>query len=164
MVVTQTNKPLDCLDERDCGDPEVSSAEARNARVPIRINGALSAAASRGGTAPDGGPVATCRRYFRAIGARDLDAMLDAMTPEYGVHLREMRRLPEFAAFFSLWCENQGSVVSVISSSVNVDVASVVLDTQTAIVRVALLRIGGSWLVDSEQVERDRNRRHSWSS
>ena len=101
----------------------------------------------------DPNPAIGCIRYFNAIAARDLESVLEAMTPEYGRQLTEMRRQPDFGAFFSLWCESQGRLLSLISSSVRGDSASVALDTDTAVVFAKLRRIGGRWLLDSEQLE-----------
>jgi hypothetical protein len=106
--------------------------------------------------APDPDPATGCRRYFHAIATRDLESVLDAMTPEYGRQLSDVRRLPDFDAFFSVWCESQGRILSVLSSSVRGDSASVAIDTDKAVTFAKLRRISGRWLIASEQVERTR--------
>jgi hypothetical protein len=106
--------------------------------------------------APDLDPGTGCRRYFLAIAARDLESVLDAMTPEYGRQLRDIRCLPDFDAFFSIWCESQGRILTVLSSSVRGDCASVAIDTDKAVTFAKLRRINGRWLIASEQVERTR--------
>jgi hypothetical protein len=100
----------------------------------------------------DAHPAAGCTRYFRACAARDLEAVLDAMTPEYGRQLSDMRRLPEFDAFFSLWCENQGRLLAVLSTSVYGDCATVAVNTDHTLVFVKLCLIHGCWRIDSERV------------
>ena len=101
---------------------------------------------------------AGCKGYFNAIAARDLEAVLEAMTPDYARQLRDMRRLPEFDALFSLWCAAQGRLISVLSSSIRGDWASAALDTHNAVVLARLRRIGGRWLIDSERIAQPRTR------
>lgn len=99
---------------------------------------------------------AGCRRYFDAIAAHDIDAVLDAMTADYSRQLRDLRRLPDFSAFFKLWCESQGRLCAVISCAVRGDWATVALDLDTALVFVRLRHLGGRWLIDSERVTQAR--------
>jgi len=95
---------------------------------------------------------AGCKRYFDAIAAHDLDALLDAMTPDYSRQLRDLRRLPDFGAFFKLWCESPGRLCAVISSAVRGNWATVALDLDNALVFARLRLFGGRWLIDSERV------------
>ncbi len=103
-------------------------------------------------------PIAACRRYFDAIVARDLEAVLESMTPEYGGQLRELRRAPDFGAFFSLWCETQGRLVSIVSCTTGGERANAVLDTGETLVRATLRRCADRWLVDAEcELKRHRS-------
>lgn len=147
---------------RERGEAVVVSAPARRVHVTASIAGAAHPTESCTNAQDDGlpmldpDPATGCKRYFQAIAARDLESVLEAMTPEYGRQLSGMRRLPEFGAFFSLWCESQGRLVSVISSSIRGDCGSAALETDSAVVFAKLRRIGGRWLIDSEQLERAR--------
>ena len=144
-------------DDESASDGGASVAiDPRDARVTTRGTDVTTTpydiALERNLTMLDADTAAGCKRYYHAIAARDLEAVLDAMTPAYGRHLSEMRSLPDFGAFFLLWCECQGHLVSVISSSVRGDSATVAIETDKAVAFAKLRRIAGRWLVDSEQV------------
>lgn len=102
-------------------------------------------------------PVSACERYFRAVRARDLEAVLDAMTPNYGRGLRAMRNDPDFPAFFQVWCDTQGRRVSMLASTVDGDEATVLLDAGRALVQMHLRRSAERWRVDAEDVQLLRN-------
>jgi hypothetical protein len=142
------------------GGEAIAVSAARDARTVMRVAGApvgpREVTQSRNLALLDPDTAAGCKRYYDAIAARDLESVLDAMTPEYGRHLIDMRNLPDFGAFFLLWCECQGRLARVISSSVRGDSASVAFETDKAIAFAKLRRIGGRWLIDSEQVKQAR--------
>jgi hypothetical protein len=133
-----------------------SERETVSIAIPAALMHAANIASSSSFAESAPGPGEGCKSYFDAIAARDLESVLDAMTPDYGRHLRDLRRLPDFDAFFSVWCESQGRFLSVISSAVRRDGATVAFYTDKALVFAKLRRIGGRWLVDSEQVEQAR--------
>jgi len=107
--------------------------------------------------APADHPVSACERYFRAVRARDLEAVLDAMTPNYGRGLRAMRNDPDFPAFFQVWCDTQGRRVTMLASTVDGDAATVLLDAGRALVQMHLVRSAQRWRVDAEDVQLLRN-------
>ena len=141
-------------------DAEPAAPRSREDAASAAANRAESAppdaAASRAAAAHEAELGAVCERYYRAIGARDADGVIEAMTARYGGQLRQMRQWPEFGAFFRLWCEAQGTLKRVLARQLDGDSGTVLLDLGGELVRVALRRIDARWLVDSEQSERRR--------
>jgi hypothetical protein len=101
----------------------------------------------------DSGPLPAYREYLSSIAQRDCDAVLEAMTEDYGRQLRALRHTLDFGPLFELWCQSQGDVPAISRCQVEGDRATVEARGRTVWCRADLRWIDGRWRVDAERHE-----------
>jgi hypothetical protein len=89
--------------------------------------------------------------YLDSIARRDVDAVLEALTYEYGYSLHQFRRSRGFDVFFNLWCESESQPVVVTGSNLMGDRAIVHSRGKSTLSRILMRWIDGKWRIGSER-------------
>jgi hypothetical protein len=94
-------------------------------------------------------------KYAAAIQHRDVEAVLEKLSEDYGRHLRAAHEMGRFPALFELWCETFPRLVGVVACFVDGDCATVEMllqsDGRVETGYATLVRHAADWFVDFER-------------
>ena len=96
-------------------------------------------------------PAVAYRSYLDAIAQRDIEAVLEALTDEFGQQLRDLRRSSDFSAFFGLWCESQCNTTVITGFLIKGDHSIVQARGKEIISRICMRWEQGYWRIASER-------------
>ncbi len=100
---------------------------------------------------PASDPKRAYRDYLAAIRRRDIEAVLEAMTDDYGRQWRALRRTRDFGPTFDLWCANQAGEVEITAVYLDGDMAVLESQDGDAFSRIEMHYVDGGWRVAGEQ-------------
>ncbi len=107
-------------------------------------------------------PVAVYAEFLAAIERRDVDAVLAALSDDYGRGLRKSRAKARFNVLFELWCDtyprHQGVTACFIDGDTATMEAQVEVEGASLPGRVTLVHDGATWRVGSERCADGRTR------
>ena len=104
-------------------------------------------------------PAVAWRHYLVAIGNRDVEAVLEAMTVEYSRQLRTLRPTREFGPLFELWCASQPRAVQLVTCVIQGDAATLEGRDGEDLCRIHLRHVDGVWRIGAEEFIHGEQRR-----